>query len=100
MVWWPVQPVTYHRSVEPQSRPYIISHTLARRRALSLARLLRSTGRFLVESLLKPKQTADLASLLSAVSAQARLGSGDRDQAGYLAVIAAWTRCCPHLCEM
>ena len=38
-----------------------------------------------MESLLNPKQTADLASLLSAVSAQARLGSGDRDQAGYWA---------------
>jgi hypothetical protein len=71
--------------MEPESRPYVISHTLARRRALPLALLLRSTGRFLVESLLNPKQTADLASLLSAVSSQARLGSGYRDQAGYWA---------------
>jgi hypothetical protein len=38
-----------------------------------------------VEVLLDPKQTADLVSLLGAVSAQDHLGSGYRDQAGYWA---------------
>ena len=39
----------------------------------------------LVEVVLDPKQTADLASLLGAISAQEHLGSGYRDQAGYWA---------------
>jgi hypothetical protein len=34
---------------------------------------------------LDQKQTADLASLLGAISAQGHLGSGYRDQAGYWA---------------
>ena len=38
-----------------------------------------------MESLLGPKQTADLAGLLSAVSTQDHLSSSDRDQAGYWA---------------
>src|SRR5438093_4595364 len=45
--------------------------------------LLRAGGP--VEVLLDPKQTADLVSLLGAVSAQDHLGSGYRDQAGYWA---------------
>jgi hypothetical protein len=39
----------------------------------------------LVEPLLNPKQTADLARLLAAVSAQEHLGSGYRSEADYWA---------------
>jgi hypothetical protein len=39
----------------------------------------------LVETLLNPKQSADLTSLLAAVSVQARLGSGYREEADYWA---------------
>jgi len=38
-----------------------------------------------VEPLLNPKQTADLANLLAAVSSQDRLGSGYRNEADYWA---------------
>jgi hypothetical protein len=38
-----------------------------------------------VETLLNPKQSADLTSLLAAVSVQARLGSGYREEADYWA---------------